>query len=95
MQTINSNDIAQLAQLAKLGLDDHELASMAQEMTALIQWVSILESAPTDDLAPLTHPHAMPCPLRHDSVTESPAQTALTQNATQHRDGFFIVPQVL
>lgn len=104
-QSIKTDDIKKLAQLARLGIDNQELDLFARDMTRLVEWVSILQAAPTEGLEPLTHPHDEATFLRDDlitedmvaekSATEESAKSPLFQNAPQHQDGFFLVPQVI
>lgn len=93
--TIKKKDIRKLAHLARLGVDKQELAGYATDINRIVEWVSILQAAPTDGLKPLTNPHEMATPLRTDEITESSDQYDLFQNAAQHQDNFFLVPQVI
>lgn len=93
---IKAEDIQKLAHLARLGVQDDELGLFAKDMNRLIDWVSILQSAPTEHLEPLTHPHDNAAShLREDMLTEKPGSDALFNNAKQHQDQFFLVPQVI
>ena len=94
-QSIGAHDIRKLAHLARLGTDAHELDLFARDMTRLVEWVSILQAAPTEGLEPLTHPHDEATFLREDIITEQNASNSLFKNAPQHQDGFFLVPQVI
>ncbi len=92
--TISQDDIQRLAHLARIGIDDSELNVFSKDMSRIIEWVSILQAAPTQGLEPLTHPHDSNAPLRADEIKQEETES-LFQNAAHHEDRFFLVPQVI
>ena len=92
--TISPDDIQKLAHLARIGIDDSEPNVFAKDVNRIIEWVSILQAAPTQDLEPLTHPHEASSPLRKDEITSEDTEK-LFENAPHHQDRFFLVPQVI
>ncbi len=54
-----------------------------------------LEQADTADLVPMAHPLDMTQRLRADEVTATDERDRYQQNATETRDGLYIVPRVV
>ena len=92
--TISQDDIERLAHLARIGVEDSELGVFSKDMNRIIEWVGILKAAPTQDLEPLTHPHDSSAPLRQDEFKQEDTDK-LSENAANHEDRFFLVPQVI
>lgn len=93
--TFKPKDIQKLAHLARIGVSAKDQAVFADDLNSIINWVSILQSAPTEALEPLTHPHDGATPLREDTIETQSESQILFANAAQHDDGFFLVPQVI
>jgi len=93
--TFEPKDIQKLAHLARMGVSEKDQAIFAEDLNSIINWVSILQSAPTDTLEPLTHPHDGATPLREDVASEPAGSQRLFANAAQHEDNLFLVPQVI
>lgn len=93
--TFEQKDIQKLAHLARMGVSEDDKAVFAQDLNSIINWVSILQSAPTEALEPLTHPHDGATPLREDRASEPAGSEILFANAAQHEDNLFLVPQVI
>ena len=98
--SINSKDIEKLAHLARIGIEKNEKEAMKKDLDQIIQWVGLLQAAPTQDVEPLANtltldPISEQRQLREDEVTEEHSPESLTSNAKKTFENFFIVPKVL
>ena len=92
--------VAHIAALARIRLDESELAPLAAELSGILTWVEQLAEIDTDDVAPMTSVAAMRLPRRDDKVTDGGSREAILGNAPQAMPsgpakGFFAVPKVV
>lgn len=88
-------DVQWVAHLARLKMADGEVAGMAQQLAAVLDYVRQLEELDTAAVEPLAHPVEITNVFRGDEPAPSlPVQTALA-NAPDRQDDFFGVPAVL
>ncbi|MBY0526659.1 MAG: Asp-tRNA(Asn)/Glu-tRNA(Gln) amidotransferase subunit GatC [Gemmataceae bacterium] len=89
------DDTRWVAHLARLQLADAELATMTRQLGAILDYVTQLQQARTDNVEPLAHPLPIHNVFRDDSPAPSLSVDAALANAPQRRDNFFAVPAVL
>ena len=92
---IDHTAVRRVARLARLAIDDAELARLANELTQVLGLADRLAAAPLDDVAPMAQPHAQTLAWRPDAVTESDRADALLALAPEARGGLYLVPKVL
>ena len=97
---LNKAEVAHIAALARIRLDDSELEPLAAELSQILSWVEQLGEIDTDGVAPMTSVAAMRLPMREDAVTDGDCRYAILGNAPQSapdgpRKGFFAVPKVI
>jgi aspartyl-tRNA(Asn)/glutamyl-tRNA(Gln) amidotransferase subunit C len=90
-----SRDLQKLARLSRLAISEQEQQEVLPALTAILNWVGELSDAPTQDVAPMAHPHDMALRLRQDTAQTLPPREVLMQNAPQSAAGLFIVPRVV
>ena len=93
--TLARQDVAKVAMLARLALDDAELDRMTSELSAIVGFVSLLEELDTAEVAPLAHPLDTQNVFRDDVPTPSLPTAAALQSAPRHDGECFLVPAVL
>lgn len=92
---IDDELVRRIASLARLRLDDDEIAAFGSELTAILDYVERLAEADVSGVPPWTHPLASPQPLREDEVVPSlPADRAIAP-AAEAAHGHIRVPKVL
>ena len=103
MPRIAPEEVREIAALARLRLDDAEVARMAQELVArmaqeldaILGYIDTVKKVVTDDTEPMTHAVPFACPLREDVAGESLAVDEALRNAPQRHGNFFEVPRII
>jgi len=92
---LTRDEVAEIAQLARLAMSDAELESLRGELAAILDHVAAWGGGDTTGVEPMTH--AVPTTLRlRADVRESslPVEVALG-DAPAERDGCFEVPAII
>ena len=88
-------EVRKVARLARLDLDEAELADAAAQLSAVLQYVDLLKALDTEGVEPLAHPLPVQNVFRSDVAgTSLPVDEAL-RNAPVRSGDFFGVPAVL
>ena len=95
---ISRDEVLRVATLARLKMDEEELAAMTGQLDALLGYFELLQEVDTEGVIPTTHPFAKINALRDDAPNafhgSLPAAAALA-NAPVATTEFFVVPRVL
>ena len=91
----NHIDIAHLANLAKVEIDDATEKKLQDDINSVVKMISKMMEVDTTDTIPLKSPLDSPQRLRPDQVSEKANRGLLQQAAPETRDGFFTVPRVI
>ena len=67
---ISKDQVEKLARLARLNLSDEELEKYRQELSSILDYVSLLDDADTGDLKPTSQVTGLTNVFRKDEVTE-------------------------
>ena len=95
MSRIRSEEVREIAVLARLELSDQEIERMTTDLDAILGYVDALKELDTTAVEPMTHAVPFDCPLRADVVGVSlPVEEAL-QNAPRREASFFQVPRIV
>jgi aspartyl-tRNA(Asn)/glutamyl-tRNA(Gln) amidotransferase subunit C len=92
---IDVDTVRKVANLAQIREPEERLASLAAELSGILQWIEQLGEVDTDGVEPMTSAVAVALPMREDVVTEGGATGDILANAPKSRDGFFVVPKVV
>lgn len=92
---ISRDEVAHLARLARLAVDNDELDTFAGQLDVILGAVAQVGAAPTEGVAPTSHAVALTNVLRPDQVTPSLAQADALAAAPAAEDGRFRVPRML
>lgn len=95
MSAITREQVAHLAGLARIAMDEAELDRMAQELDVIVEAVQSVQEVATDDVPATSHPIALTNVLREDTVVQTLTQEQALQNAPEAEDGQFKVPAIL
>ena len=94
--TLTASQIASIAQLARLELNQTEIPVYQQSLSSILDFVSELNRADTKDVEPMAHPLAgLAQRLRPDAVTEQDARERYQANAPKVEAGLYLVPKVI
>jgi aspartyl-tRNA(Asn)/glutamyl-tRNA(Gln) amidotransferase subunit C len=94
--SLNSRDIENIAQLARLALTVDEIPVYVEGLSRILELVAQLERADTSQVAPMAHPlPGQRARLRADVVTETDHRELFQRNAPQAEAGLYLVPRVI
>lgn len=97
--SLSSDDIARIANLARLELKSDESERMLTQINGFFEIVEKMRAVDTSGIEPLAHPVAVmqdiALRLRDDVVSESNNIEANQRNAPAVENGLFLVPKVI
>ncbi|MEP7247840.1 MAG: Asp-tRNA(Asn)/Glu-tRNA(Gln) amidotransferase subunit GatC [Gammaproteobacteria bacterium] len=94
--TLTASQIASIAQLARLELNQTEIPVYQQSLSSILDFVSELNRVDTKDVEPMAHPlSGLAQRLRPDAVTEQDARERYQANAPKVEAGLYLVPKVI
>ncbi|MDN4160505.1 Asp-tRNA(Asn)/Glu-tRNA(Gln) amidotransferase subunit GatC [Nocardioides abyssi] len=95
MPEITRDEVAHLADLARIDLDDAELDHLAPQLSVILESVASISGAAGDDVPPTSHPLPLTNVFREDVVTPSltPEQALAMAPAVEQQR--FAVPRIL
>jgi aspartyl-tRNA(Asn)/glutamyl-tRNA(Gln) amidotransferase subunit C len=92
---ISREDVAHLAKLARIDLDDAELDHMAQELEIILGAVAKVQEVAGTDVLPTSHPIPVSNVYRDDVVKPSLTPQEALSGAPAQSEDRFKVPQIL
>jgi aspartyl-tRNA(Asn)/glutamyl-tRNA(Gln) amidotransferase subunit C len=95
MPRINSEEVREIAALARLRLDEAEVERMTHELDGILGYIETVKNLATDDALPMTHAVPFDCPMRPDEPGQSLTVEEALQNAPRRREGSFEVPRIV
>ncbi|MCX5591168.1 Asp-tRNA(Asn)/Glu-tRNA(Gln) amidotransferase subunit GatC [Alcaligenes endophyticus] len=100
--SINQQDVAHIAQLARIDLSAEQSAQVEQDFTRILGLIQALQTIDTSGVEPMYHPLSahqnISLRLREDhaEATRSQAERqTMMRNAPAEQDGLFLVPTVI
>lgn len=98
--SVSKETVAKVAALARIRMDDAELARMAPELSGILQWVEQLGEVDTSGVEAMAAVIPNTLRLRDDVVDADPLtgggrRDAVLANAPAAEHGFFAVPKVI
>jgi len=93
--SLDSKKIKAIAHLARLQIDEADIAGYTQNLSNIVDLVAQMDSVNTDDVTPMAHPLDAVQRLRVDEVTEDDQREHFQAQAPQVADGLFMVPKVI
>ena len=92
---LSREQVARIAQLARLALAPAEAEAMHAELNAILAVVDRLAEVDTAGIEPMAHPQEAAQRLREDRVTEVDRRTEYQAVAPAVEDGLYLVPKVI
>ena len=93
--SLSADEVRWVAHLARLELSAAEVAAMAQQLSAILDYVRQLQMVETTGVEPLAHPLDLANVFRADEPGPCLSPDQALANAPSRRDNFFSVPAVL
>jgi aspartyl-tRNA(Asn)/glutamyl-tRNA(Gln) amidotransferase subunit C len=97
MPEITRDDVAHLAGLARIQLDDDELDRLGRELPKILESVATVSQAleGAGDVEPMSHPTPLRNVFRDDDVTPCLTPDEALSGAPASEDQRFLVPRIL
>lgn len=92
---ISRDDVAHVADLARLRLTDDELEHFTEQLAAVLDHARDVEGLDVDDVPPTAHPYELTNVLRPDEVRSTLDRDEVLAQAPAAEAGQFRVPPVL
>ena len=93
--TLSIADVEHVAALARLGLSESEKERLSQQLSSILDHISVLSRLETDHIPPTAQVIEVANVLRDDEIRPSLPREAILTNAPRSVDGFFAVQAVL
>ncbi len=87
--------IHRIAKLARLHLDQGQVAPLQTDLNAILGWIEQLNEVDVAGIEPLTGAAAMASRPRADEVTDGNIPEAVLANAPDREGAYFGVPKVV
>ena len=94
-EQLTLDQVSRVAFLARLELSADEKTRLTTDLNGIISQFERLQELDTDGVPPTSHSLPLQNVFREDAVLPSLSREAATANATEKRDGNFIVPQIM
>ncbi len=92
---ISRDDVAHVARLARLEVDDAELELFTEQLGSILDHAADVEALDLDDVPPTSHPDPLQNVVRPDEVRPSLDRDEVLAQAPSAEGGMFRVPPVL
>jgi aspartyl-tRNA(Asn)/glutamyl-tRNA(Gln) amidotransferase subunit C len=92
---LSKEDIQRVALLARLHVDDSEVAALTEQLSRIVDLVDELSELDTQGVEPMVHAFDLSNVLAADRIASSLPRDAVLQNAPLHDGECFRVPPVL
>jgi aspartyl-tRNA(Asn)/glutamyl-tRNA(Gln) amidotransferase subunit C len=93
--SVDKDTVRRIAKLARLAVPEERQAAMAAELNGILQWVEMLNAVDVEGVPAMTSVVAQKLKWRQDLVTDGGQAAAITANAPDGEDHFFVVPKVV
>jgi len=92
---ISNNDIRKISRLSRLELSPEEMEKLSLELAQIVSFFDQIKAVDTRDIEIETSMTGTHNKMREDKVRPSLPQSAALDNATNKKEGFFVVPKVI
>lgn len=92
--SLNRSEVEQVARLAKLSLDEAEVASLTHDLSSILDHMRELAEADLEGVPPVSGIGEHTAPMRADELGADPLHLSLEELAPQSQDRFFVVPRL-
>ncbi len=92
---LTSADVRKVASLARLKVSDEDVDSLLGDLSAILEYVDVLNEVETTGVEPMVHAVELHDVLRVDVLRESLPREAALQNAPRTDGKYFLVPTII
>tara|TARA_B100001057_G_scaffold447094_1_gene486292 strand:- start:701 stop:982 length:282 start_codon:yes stop_codon:yes gene_type:complete len=92
---MDKSTITKLAYLSKLSIPDNDIEELSKNLDNILELISEIDAAPTDDMVPMAHPLDFSQPLRDDISIDDIDREKNQNDSSKTKDGYYIVPKIL
>ncbi|MDQ6896937.1 MAG: Asp-tRNA(Asn)/Glu-tRNA(Gln) amidotransferase subunit GatC [Actinomycetota bacterium] len=93
--SLTRDDVAHLAELARIDLSEAELDRMLGELTVILDSVALVQQAPTEGVEPMSHPLPLTNVTRPDVPRPGLTAEEALSGAPASEQQRFSVPRIL
>ena len=93
--SLEEQDVRHVAALARLDLDDAEIAALTPQLAAILAYAEQVGEVAADDVEPMTHPLGLVDVLRDDVRTPGLRAEDVLAAAPDVQEGRFGVPRIV
>ena len=93
--SVDSATVTKIAKLARIAVNDAEVAALVPELNQILHWVEQLGEVDVSGVEPMTAVIPNHLRLRDDVVTDGDCRDKVLANAPAAQHGFFGVPKVI
>ena len=93
--SVDTATVARIAALARIRMDEAEVAALVPELNQILGWVEQLGEVDVTAIEPMTAVIPNTLRLRDDVVTDGRVRDKVLANAPAPEHGFFGVPKVI
>ena len=92
---ITRNEVAHVANLARLEISELEMDEFTIQLNAILEYADKLNQLNTEDITPTAHVMPINNVFREDEIAPCLPREAALANAPEEEDGMFRVPPVI
>ncbi|MEN8211305.1 MAG: Asp-tRNA(Asn)/Glu-tRNA(Gln) amidotransferase subunit GatC [Thermodesulfobacteriota bacterium] len=92
---ISRDEVENIANLARLKIDDLQKEKMAEQLSSILQYIDKLKDIDVKGVKPSSGAAFMNNVLREDRLQESPGPDVTLANAPESEEDFYIVPRIV
>ncbi len=92
--SLTLDEVRKVADLARLELTETELATMAPQLSSIVDYMNQLQTVNTDGVEPLAHALDLRDVFRADEPCQSLSEDEALANAPARKGNFYRVPAV-
>lgn len=93
--SLQPEDVAKIAHLARLALRDEDVPKYAGDLSNILDLVEQMNAVDTSGVEPMAHPLDAVQRLRPDEVSEGDQREKFQSIAPQTEAGLYLVPKVI
>ena len=93
--SLTIEEITKIAYLARLGIDEKNIESYANDLSNMLDLMTQMGKVNTDLINPMAHPMDQIQRLRKDDISEKNQREHFQSIAPQVESGLYLVPKVL
>ncbi|MBN66092.1 MAG: Asp-tRNA(Asn)/Glu-tRNA(Gln) amidotransferase GatCAB subunit C [Rickettsiales bacterium] len=92
---LTTEEVAKIARLARIRIDEKEQEHFAKEISDILHWVEQLQEVDVEGVEQMTSVADLALPWRRDEVNDGSIQGEVLKNAPESEYGCFVVPKVI